>query len=127
MKKHCLGILALTMVLMLACLVLPSCGPKPPAQTETPAVSGPEGSTTTPAAGKQLRVGVTLMNRQHDFYKDLELGLQEEADKEGMTLIVRDANMNLANQVSQIEDFIVQKVDAIIVCPVDSKGIVTAV
>ncbi|MFL6335370.1 MAG: substrate-binding domain-containing protein [Pyrinomonadaceae bacterium] len=77
------------------------------------------------AGGK--RIGVTLLTREHVFYKDLEAGLKEAADKQGYQLIVTSGDMDLAKQQSQIDNFIVQKVDAIILCPADSKGIAPAI
>jgi ribose transport system substrate-binding protein len=72
-------------------------------------------------------VGVTLLTRAHLFYRDLEAGLQEEADSNKYTLIVTAAEFDLGKQTSQIEDFVARKVDAIVVCPVDSKGIGAAI
>lgn len=68
-------------------------------------------------------IGVSLLTRGHIFYRDLEEGLMNEADKYGYKLIITSADFDLGKQISQIEDFISRKVDAIIVCPVDSKGI----
>jgi ribose transport system substrate-binding protein len=73
------------------------------------------------------RIGVTLLTREHVFYKDLEAGLKEAADKQGYQLTVTSGDFDLAKQQSQIENFIVQGVDAIIVCPADSKGIGPAI
>jgi len=73
------------------------------------------------------RIGVTLLTREHVFYKDLEAGLKEAADKQGYQLIVTSGDMDLAKQQSQIDNFIVQKVDAIVLCPADSKGIAPAI
>jgi ribose transport system substrate-binding protein len=75
----------------------------------------------TPAGSKTI--GVTLLTRAHLFYRDLEAGLREEADSNKYDLIVTAAEFDLGKQTSQIEDFVARKVDAIIVCPVDSKGI----
>ena len=72
-------------------------------------------------------IGVTLLTREHVFYKDLEAGLREAAEKQGFGLTVTSGDMDLAKQQSQIENFIVQGVDAIIVCPADSKGIGPAI
>jgi ribose transport system substrate-binding protein len=77
------------------------------------------------AGGK--RIGVTLLTREHVFYKDLEAGLKEAADKQGYQLTVTSGDFDLSKQQSQIENFIVQGVDAIIVCPADSKGIGPAI
>jgi ribose transport system substrate-binding protein len=73
------------------------------------------------------RIGVTLLTREHVFYKDLEAGLKEAADKQGYQLTVTSGDFDLAKQQSQIENFITQQVDAIIVCPADSKGIGPAI
>jgi ribose transport system substrate-binding protein len=68
-------------------------------------------------------IGVALLTRGHIFYKDLEEGLREEAARDHYELVMTSAEFDLGKQISQIEDFIARKVDAIIVCPVDSKGI----
>ncbi|MFI5251381.1 MAG: substrate-binding domain-containing protein [Bacteroidota bacterium] len=72
-------------------------------------------------------IGVTLLTRAHVFYKDLEEGLRTEAAKNGYELVMSAADFDLGKQTSQIEDFITQKVDAIIVSPVDSRGIGPAI
>ncbi|MFH0801692.1 MAG: substrate-binding domain-containing protein [bacterium] len=97
-----------------------------PAQTGGEQPAAVKTTQTRPAAEKP-RLGVSLPNRQHDFYKDLEEGLKAEAEKEGFDLIVRDADFRMAKQVSDVEDFAVQKVDALIICPVDSKGVEKAI
>jgi ribose transport system substrate-binding protein len=72
-------------------------------------------------------IGVTLLTRAHVFYKDLEEGLKTEAAKNGYELLITAADFDLGKQSSQIEDFITRRVDAIIVCPVDSRGIGPAI
>jgi ribose transport system substrate-binding protein len=88
-------------------------------------LSGCQSGTGGGTGGK--RIGVTLLTREHVFYKDLEAGLKEAADKQGYQLIVTSGDMDLAKQQSQIENFIVQRVDAIVLCPADSKGIGPAI
>lgn len=73
------------------------------------------------------RIGVTLLTKEHEFYRDLEASLQDAARGRGYELIVTSGDFDLAKQQSQIENFIVQRVDAIIVCPADSKGIAPAI
>ena len=72
-------------------------------------------------------IGVTLLTRAHVFYKDLEEGLKTEAEKNGYELIITAGDFDLGKQSNQIEDFITRKVDAIIVCPVDSRGVGPAI
>src|SRR5438093_3927535 len=72
-------------------------------------------------------IGVSLLTKEHVFYRDLEKGLREAARKNGFELIINSGDWDLAKHQAQIENYIVQKVDAIIVCPVDSKGIGPAI
>jgi ribose transport system substrate-binding protein len=79
------------------------------------------------AGAKHITVGVTLLTREDEFYRQLEAGLREAADSAGYSLTITSGDRDLAKQQSQVENFIVQKVDAIIVCPVDSRGIGPAI
>ena len=85
------------------------------------------GKKETAKAGKGPMVGVTLWRKGDPFYQNLESAMREEAEKEGVTLRVQSAEMDLHTQMGQVEDFIAQKVDAIVVCPVDSKSIAGAI
>ncbi len=78
-------------------------------------------------ASSTKTIGVSLLTRQHVFYKDLEEGLRTTAAKYGYQLVVTAGDFDLGKQSSQIEDFLTQKVDAIILCPVDSRGIGPAI
>ncbi len=83
-------------------------------------------STTTTSTEKK-KIGVTLLTREDDFYRELEAGLKETAEKSGFELLVQSGDKDLSKQQSQIDNFIVQKVAAIIVCPTDTKGIAPAI
>ena len=83
-------------------------------------------SNSKKPAGTKV-IGVSLLTRGHIFYRDLEDGLKTEAAKDGYQLIITSADFDLGKQISQVEDFISRKVDAIIVCPVDSKGVGSAI
>jgi ribose transport system substrate-binding protein len=72
-------------------------------------------------------IGVTLLTKEHVFYRDLEKGLQETAAEKGFSLVITSGDWDLGKQQGQIENFIVQKVAAIIVCPVNSTGIGPAI
>jgi len=81
----------------------------------------------TEAAKADITIGVSLLTRMHPFYQELEAGLKEAADQKGYQLIVTSGEFDVARQKDQIQDFIVRKVNAIIVCPCDSKSIGTAI
>lgn len=72
-------------------------------------------------------IGVSLLTREHDFYQQLEKGLQDAAAKHGYKLIITTGDFDLAKQQSEIDNFLVQHVDAILVCPTDTKGIAPAI
>lgn len=79
--------------------------------------------TKTEQAKKTKTIGVSLLTRGHMFYRDLEEGLKEEAARNNYELIITAAEFDLGKQIAQIEDFVARKADAIIVCPVDSRGV----
>ena len=89
-----------------------------------------QSATNNSAGGVQTakkRIGVTLLTREDDFYRELEAGLKEAAQKNNFDLVIQSGEKDLSRQQSQIDNFIVQKVDAIIVCPTDTRGIAPAV
>ncbi len=87
----------------------------------------PAANNPSPGAGAKKRIGVTLLTREDDFYRELEAGLKESAAANNFELIVQSGDKDLSKQQSQIDNFIVQKVDAIIVCPTDTRGIAPAI
>ena len=83
------------------------------------------GSNSPNKAAK--KIGVTLLTREDDFYRELEAGLKEAAAKNNFELIIQSGDKDLSKQQSQIDNFLVQKVDAIIVSPTDTRGIAPAI
>src|SRR5687767_13099629 len=94
-----------TVILVLAALLLIGCSQKSPRKV----------------------IGVSLLTKEHVFYRDLEKGLRSSAANHGYDLVINSGDWDLAKHQAQIENYIVQKVDAIIVCPCDSKGIGPAI
>ena len=77
--------------------------------------------------GARKTIGVSIQNREAQFYQDMESGMRSEAAKYGYGLIVVDASRDNARQQSQVEDFISKKVDAIVITPYDSTAIGSAI
>lgn len=77
--------------------------------------------------GGGVVLGVSLLTRTHPFYQELEAGLREAAARHGYELVVQAGEFDVARQKSQLEDFIVRRVNAIIVSPCDSKSIGTSI
>ena len=68
-------------------------------------------------------IGVSLLTMQHQFYQDLRAGLEAKADELGYELIIASAEFDAARQADQIDNFIVQDVDAIVLSPCDSRSV----
>jgi ribose transport system substrate-binding protein len=105
-------------VIVVNLVFLSGCG-KEKQETETAA----EGNGITGS----MVIGVSLLTRTHPFYQDLEAGLREAADSYGYRLVVNAGEFDVARQKDQIQDYIVRKVNAIIISPCDSKSIGTSV
>lgn len=81
----------------------------------------------TPAGRDRPLVGVTLLTQTHSFFKDLEDALRAEAAAQGMDLVVVACEMDPARQVAQFEDFVTQRVSAILAAPCDSSAVVPSI
>ncbi len=103
-----------SMVTMLVLVSLSGCGKQ-------------EKEAETVGAGKPKVIGVSLLTLQHEFYQDLREGMQEGAKKYGYDLRILSADFDPAVQANHIRDFIVQKFDAMIICPCDSKTVGTSI
>jgi ribose transport system substrate-binding protein len=104
-------------------LALAACSSSSSESTNAAASPGDAGS----AAPGGKTIGVSIQNREAQFYQEMEAGMQAEAKKNGYTLVVVDANRDNAKQQSQVEDFISKKVDAIVLAPYDSQAIGSAI
>ena len=62
-------------------------------------------------------IGVSLLNLSNEFIVMLEQGHGGQGEELGVTLIVNDAQRSAEKQVQQVESFIAQKVDAMILNP----------
>ncbi|MDQ2864599.1 MAG: substrate-binding domain-containing protein [Candidatus Eremiobacteraeota bacterium] len=81
----------------------------------------------SPGASGGKTIGVSIQNREAQFYQEMENGMKSEAAKYGYNVVVVDANRDNAKQQSQVEDFVSKKVDAIVLTPYDSTAIGSAI
>lgn len=75
----------------------------------------------------QRTIGLSISTLNNPFFVTLRDGAQQAAKKEGVELIVSDAQNDAAQQQDDIQAFITQQVDAILVNPVDSEAVVPAI
>ena len=77
----------------------------------------------TDRAPEKRVIGVSLLSLANPFFTEIADGLKEEAAKSGYDVIVVSADNDVATQDKQLRDFLVRRVDAIVLSPCDSKGI----
>jgi ribose transport system substrate-binding protein len=73
------------------------------------------------------QVGVTLLTEAHVFYQDLKQGMLAAAESLGVDLHIVAGEWDLARQTAQVQSFLTRNMDAIVIAPVNSSGIVSAV
>jgi ribose transport system substrate-binding protein len=79
------------------------------------------------AESVKKKIGVSLFYRRDEFYKDLETGFLDGAQKYGFEINIQDADADPHNQTQQLEDFIASKVDMIAFAASDPAGLIPAV
>lgn len=82
---------------------------------------------STTAGKKAYTIGVSLLTEEHPFYREMKAAIIDECKVRGMKPIIMSCNMDLPTQTTQVENFITQKVDAMVICPAESAGIAGAV
>ncbi|MDP9017993.1 MAG: substrate-binding domain-containing protein, partial [Candidatus Eremiobacteraeota bacterium] len=107
----------------LAALMLVACNGKSSTQTTTTTTT----TEASPGGTATKTIGVSIQNREAQFYQDMENGMKAQAAKYGYSLTFVDANRDNSKQQSQVEDFISKKVDAIVLTPYDSQAIGSAI
>ncbi|HOZ49145.1 MAG TPA: substrate-binding domain-containing protein [Candidatus Hydrogenedentes bacterium] len=88
---------------------------------------GPEPSGGEPAKDGARVVGASLLTQTHVFYQKMVSAMEAEAAVQGFELRVQYAEFDLRKQNDQMEMFITQGVDAIILSPVESAGVTSVV
>ena len=80
-------------------------------------------STTSESGGaKKLVVGVTMLSMQNEFIVNVHDEMAKKAEADGVDLLTVDAERSALKQVEQVESFIAQKVDAIIMNPCEVEA-----
>ena len=112
----------LAMALTLVCLQGCNKGAEPTTGSG-PAATVPN---PTPTAMKKT-IGVSVLTLENPFFKIMGDAMVEEGRKNGFEVIVTAGEKDAARQKDQVNDFIVKKVSAIVLCPCDSRSVGTAI
>lgn len=116
-------LLSISLAAMFAVTSLTACG----SQQVKPQDANANAETKAPEPAKDTKktrkFGATYMELNNPFFVALNDSIKAVAESKGDTLVALDPAKDQAKQISQIEDLIAQKVDAIFLNPVDWKGV----
>lgn len=79
------------------------------------------------AGGSQKKIALSISTLNNPFFINLSDGAQKAAKDANVKLEVSDAQNDASQQQDDIQNFVTQQFDAILVNPVDSKAIVPAI
>lgn len=77
--------------------------------------------------GGETRIALSVSTLNNPFFIALRDGAEAEAEERGVQLEVADAQNDAAAQQDDVQNFVTQQFDAILVNPVDSEAIVPAI
>jgi galactofuranose transport system substrate-binding protein len=109
LKQRRRGVVALMLAVVLAALALGGCRKK-------------EGGAGGGAGGGKMRVGFSQTETDGPWRIAETKSMQDEAAKRGYELVFTNARGDLGTQVSNLEDLIAQRVDAIFLAPRQEEG-----
>ncbi|MCA0252793.1 MAG: sugar ABC transporter substrate-binding protein [Actinobacteria bacterium] len=100
----------------------------------TPAATPTDGATPTSSAapsgtfpiedtGQTLTFGLVMIDLTNQFFVDMMEGGELAADDYNVNLVWKSADGSVDNQISLMENFIQQKVDVILVNPIESAAL----
>jgi len=111
MKKVNLILISMLLVLMTGCSLEPPEWAKPNKSGDL----------------DNIKIGLSISTLNNPFFVSLKDGVVAEAKKQGMEVIVIDAQNDSAKQSNDVEDLMQQGVNALLINPTDSSAISTAV
>ncbi|SMF90904.1 ribose-binding protein [Paenibacillus uliginis N3/975] len=111
MKKTTLFLVSLMLIFMTGCSLEPPEWAKPKASGDV----------------KDMKIGLSISTLNNPFFVSLKDGVVAEAAKQGIEVVVVDAQNDSAKQSNDVDDLIQQGVNALLINPTDSSAISTVV
>jgi len=111
------------LLLIVAMTALTACSSSNESGNNTESKGSPSAETGGEAANKKLKIGFTVANLANTYFVDLSEGLKARAKELGYDVTVHDGKGDAVQQVNAIENFITQKLDVIVISPVDDKAV----
>ncbi|HLR62703.1 MAG TPA: ribose ABC transporter substrate-binding protein RbsB [Lentibacillus sp.] len=110
-----LGLLAVLLLVVSAC------------STESPGSSDDGGENSEGSSDDSVKIGLSISTLNNPFFVTLRDGAEAAAEEAGYDIVVTDAQDDASTQLSDIEDLLQQNIDVLLVNPVDSEAVVTAI
>lgn len=126
-------IMKLVVGLLLVSLVLVGCGTPPveeappPEETEVMEEAPPPEETEEEAEMEELFVGYSGPTQLDNFQIVLWEGMQEKAEELSVRVVMLESDWDVVQQAADIEDFLAQGVDALIVNAADADGVIPSI
>ena len=127
-------ILGLILSMVLSVSLFAGCTTNSPVATttaakadQTTAANAEQTAAATTKTDKKIKIGATLQDLGNVYFVDLAQGLEDQAKELGWDLTIADGKSDAQTQISSIENFIAEGVDAIIIAPYDSAALVPSV
>lgn len=134
MKARKIISMVLLVTFVLSMSLFAGCGSKnaektEPAQAEQPAKKEETAKKEEPAKkeDKPIVIGISLLTLEHQFFQDMKASMEKIAAEKGVKVKIVAGEFDANKQATQIDDFIMSKVDAIILAPCDSKAVAPSV
>lgn len=126
----------LTVIFVFA-VVFTGCGSSQGEKKDTSSSSAAEAKTETKAeqqtskdnaqkadnSGKKLRFAFSIMILDNPYFISVKKGFEDKCKELGVEPVIVDAKYDVAKQVSDVENLIGQKVDAMLIAPIDQKAL----
>ncbi|RCX23553.1 ribose-binding protein [Fontibacillus phaseoli] len=113
----------LVSVIVIMVLLVSACGNN----SENTANGSEPGDSAGSPSGNASTIGFTVPTLNNPFFVDMQKGAEQAAAERGLKLIMVGGDNDITKQVKQVEDFIQNKVDAIVIQTVDTTGIVPVI
>ena len=79
------------------------------------------------ASAAEFTIGVSIFDVSIPFYANFIKGLSDGAETHGLKYLLRDGQGDPNTQVAVMQQFIAEKVDAIVIVPIDAQAVVPVV
>lgn len=111
--------LLVVMLAVLFVLSVTGCSMSNPIADTNNETTTSDAEQSTEAADDVITVGFTVQDLTNEYFATLIKGIEDHQDEYNIKMIVNDAKSDATAQVTAIENFVTQGVDAIVICPID--------